>query len=205
MGIKGLFKSLMWSYGNGLKTISFRVSGNCLMRIYNSEIELSQDSTLEIGLEDRKHSSHPFFQKSKLRIVENSKLRIKEGFVSIGSGSVIDISSEGLLQIGANSYINGRATIICEEEIRIGKNVKMAWDITIMDTDRHDLENNGKVVNKDEKVVIEDDVWVGHDVNIKKGVTIGENSVVASGSTVTKSIPPNSLAAGSPAKIRREL
>ena len=53
----------------------------------------------------------------------------------------------------------------------------------------------------DQPVVIEDDVWVGANVTILKGVTIGHGSVVAAGAVVTKSCPPYSIIGGVPAKL----
>jgi acetyltransferase-like isoleucine patch superfamily enzyme len=54
-------------------------------------------------------------------------------------------------------------------------------------------------------VKIADNVWVGMNAVILKGVTLGENSVVAAGSVVTKSVPPNMVVAGNPAVIVRQL
>jgi maltose O-acetyltransferase len=54
-------------------------------------------------------------------------------------------------------------------------------------------------------VKIGDNVWIGHDVTIMKGVTIGENSIIATGSIVTKDVPHNSIAAGNPAKVIGEI
>lgn len=54
-------------------------------------------------------------------------------------------------------------------------------------------------------IVIEDNVWIGAHVAVMPGVTIGEGSVIAAGSTVTRDIPANSLAMGSPAKVIRTI
>ncbi|MDD2229124.1 MAG: acyltransferase [Candidatus Cloacimonetes bacterium] len=54
-------------------------------------------------------------------------------------------------------------------------------------------------------VIIEDDVWIAISVDILPGVTIGEGSIIASGSVVTKSIPPLVFAAGSPAEVKKDL
>ncbi len=54
-------------------------------------------------------------------------------------------------------------------------------------------------------IVIADKVWLGMNVTVLKGVTIGEGSVVAAGSIVTKNVPPWTLVAGNPARIIREL
>ena len=58
---------------------------------------------------------------------------------------------------------------------------------------------------KSAPIRIEDKVWIGMDVLILKGVTIGEGSVVAARSVVTKSIPPYSLVAGNPARVVKSL
>jgi acetyltransferase-like isoleucine patch superfamily enzyme len=54
-------------------------------------------------------------------------------------------------------------------------------------------------------VIISDNVWIGMNAIILKGVTIGENSVVAAGAVVTKSVPANCVVAGNPATLAREL
>nr|WP_269851768.1 DapH/DapD/GlmU-related protein [Methanosarcina horonobensis] len=51
------------------------------------------------------------------------------------------------------------------------------------------------------KISIEDDVWIGTNATILPGVTIGKNSVIGAGAVVNKSIPPNSVVVGIPAKI----
>ena len=78
----------------------------------------------------------------------------------------------------------------------------------ISDTDFHSISYlirrnpvEDKYAHKSLPVVIEDDVWLGMNVTVLKGVTIGSGSVVAAGSVVVKDIPPHSLAAGNPAKV----
>ncbi|HET6421454.1 MAG TPA: DapH/DapD/GlmU-related protein [Geobacteraceae bacterium] len=56
-----------------------------------------------------------------------------------------------------------------------------------------------------EPVVIGDEVWLGANVTVLKGVTISENTIVAAGSLVTRSLPPNVIAAGSPARVLRQI
>nr|WP_143033346.1 DapH/DapD/GlmU-related protein [Prevotellamassilia timonensis] len=51
------------------------------------------------------------------------------------------------------------------------------------------------------KVIIEDDCWIGFNVIILPGVTIGKGSIIGAGAVVTKSIPPYSVAGGVPAKV----
>ncbi len=55
-----------------------------------------------------------------------------------------------------------------------------------------------------EPTVVERDVWIGHGVTVLQGVRIGEGSVIAAGSVVTKDGPPNSIVAGNPGRVLRE-
>ena len=55
------------------------------------------------------------------------------------------------------------------------------------------------------RIIIEKNVWIGANVSILSGVTIGENSIIGAGSVVTKSIPKNSIAFGNPCKISKEI
>lgn len=63
------------------------------------------------------------------------------------------------------------------------------------------MDSTEKLPENDAPVVIEDDVWVGSNVTILKGVTIGRGSVIAARAVVTKSCPPYSIIGGVPAKV----
>ena len=113
------------------------------------------------------------------------------------SGIRFEIGPEGHLSIGNGTYINRNALIICEQEVRIGRNCKISWDVIIMDSDLHPL-NSETVENK--PVHIHDKVWIGCRVIILKGITIGEGAVIAAGSVVTKDVPPYTIYGGNPAR-----
>jgi acetyltransferase-like isoleucine patch superfamily enzyme len=114
------------------------------------------------------------------------------------------------LYIGDNVGISQTA-LICHKSIKILNNVKMGGGTSVYDTDFHPLDPDIRKQKNDiqhkEKapVVIEDNVFIGAHVIILKGVTIGENSIVGAGSVVTKSIPPNQIWAGNPAKFIRNV
>ncbi len=78
----------------------------------------------------------------------------------------------------------------------------------IVDNDSHrvsiDVEERRKLPNS-APILIEENVWVGMNSLILKGVTIGKNSIVAAHSVVTKHVPENVLVAGNPAKIIKNL
>lgn len=119
------------------------------------------------------------------------------------SGVRLEIGPKATLSIGNGTYLNRNTLIICEEHIEIGEKCKIAWDVIIMDSDLHPINESTPIVNK--PVRIEDDVWIGCRSIILKGVTIGYGAVIAAGSVVTKNVPPRTVYGGSPAKLIAEL
>lgn len=113
------------------------------------------------------------------------------------SGVRIEVGEDGRLFIGNGTYINRNTLIVAEEDIHIGSDCKIAWDVVIMDSDLHPL-NSDRVLH--DPVRIGDNVWIGCRCIILKGVTIGEGAVVAAGSVVTKDVPPHTVYGGSPAR-----
>jgi acetyltransferase-like isoleucine patch superfamily enzyme len=143
--------------------------------------------------------------------------------LQVGDQSIIhaDISFEekaGELQIGSRTFI-GRSNLVCYRSITIGDDVIMSWGVTVVDHDSHSIEwvkryndvFNWKDRRKDWRdianapVVISNKAWIGFNVSILKGVTVGEGAVIGACSVVTRDIPPYSLAVGNPAKVIRSL
>lgn len=92
------------------------------------------------------------------------------------------------------------------KSIAIGNNVKIGANCMLMDTDAHNKDyivRRGQYTDWGESspIIIEDDVFIGMNCIILKGVTIGARSIIAAGSVVTKSIPPDCIAGGNPAKV----
>lgn len=112
-----------------------------------------------------------------------------------------------VLKIGSNVGMSGSA-IVCHENIEIGDHVLLGVNASIYDSDLHPidhLERRSSMKAKTAPVFIEDDVWLCANVLVLKGVRIGARSVIAANSVVTKDIPPDTLAAGNPASIIRQL
>jgi acetyltransferase-like isoleucine patch superfamily enzyme len=123
-----------------------------------------------------------------------------------------DPSSTGpLIQIGADVEMNDYVHIGAIESVTIGNRVLIASKVFITDHDHGSYGKDG--VQTDPRispskrpltalpVVIEDDVWLGEFVSVLAGVRIGRGSVIGTMSTVTRDIPPYSIAVGSPARI----
>ena len=105
--------------------------------------------------------------------------------------------------MGQFCFVNSGNVWNCEGDLKIGTNVIFGQDVMIQ-TSNHDVEGNfipyGDRMIKD-RVVIEDNVWIGSRVLILPGVTMGEGAVVGAGSVVTKDIERYSICGGVPAKF----
>ena len=128
--------------------------------------------------------------------------KLMAGNCQFYSGVRLEIGPKATLLIGNGTYLNRNTLIVCEDRVEIGENCRIAWDVNIMDSDLHPIDET-PIVNK--PVRIEDNVWIGCRSIILKGVTIGNGAVVAAGSVVTKNIPPRTVFGGSPAKLIAEL
>jgi len=137
--------------------------------------------------------------------------------VSCYAGCSFSIGENGQCTIGDFTLLNG-ALIMAEEKIEIGSFCLVSWNVGIADSDFHPLEPAQRLIDaqalapyhknrplrpklKTAPVKIGDNVWIGMNAVILKGVTIGENSVVAAGAVVTKSVEPNTIVAGNPAQV----
>lgn len=117
-----------------------------------------------------------------------------------------DTSENAIIEIGDDTRING-ASIHATEKIIIGKNCLIASNVTILDSDGHGVFMSERTLSNPVSlpVLIEDNVWIGMNSIILKGVTIGKNSIIGAGSVVTKSVPANCIAAGNPARVVKSI
>lgn len=146
----------------------------------------------------------PYFCGKMPLVVNKGDFRVGDKFQMTNTQfkSQITCAEDAELIIGNNTFINQGSNIYAGKSLYIGDNVVIADLVAIHDNNFHSVEYDS-VLKK--PVVIESNVWIGMRSIILPGVTIGKNSVVAAGSVVTKSFPPNSLIGGSPAKLIREL
>lgn len=139
---------------------------------------------------------------------------IKKGFkvcgdrVKIGAGC--ELKPLENISVGSNVEIGPRALFwTTRAEIKIGNHVIFGPGVTIITGDHPtdivgkfimDIQDSEKTSKYDETVIIEDDVWVGCNVTILKGVHIGKGAVIAAGSVVTKDVDEFGIYAGVPAR-----
>lgn len=108
------------------------------------------------------------------------------------------------IRVGKNFFMNQACTFMDRGGITIGDDVFIAPKVCLT-TINHDFNPYNRRATFCKPIVIKDRVWIGINVTICPGVTIGENSVIAAGSVVTKDVPPNVIVAGNPAKVIKQL
>ncbi|MDX2226746.1 MAG: acyltransferase [Verrucomicrobiae bacterium] len=140
--------------------------------------------------------------------------------VSCYGGCSFAVGANGYVEVGDHTLLNG-ALLMAEESIRIGKYCLISWGVGIADSDFHPIDPalrradalalNPWSTHKERPpigtrpVIIGDTVWIGMNAVILKGVTIGDNSIIAAGAMVTKDVPANVVVAGNPAQVVKKL
>jgi acetyltransferase-like isoleucine patch superfamily enzyme len=141
--------------------------------------------------------------------------------LTIGAHSTMDgvhfaLGEQARMEIGDYCYFTN-AILLCELEIRIGSYVVIGWNATLADTDFHPIEPADRIADavacsplangrpRPEitrlPVVIEDDVWIGPNATILKGVRLGSGSLIEAGALVTHDVPARSRVLGNPARV----
>lgn len=108
--------------------------------------------------------------------------------------------------IGARTFVNWNLTSLDVAKVTIGDDVQIGPNVQLL-TATHPIDPQPRREKWEaaEPITLEDNVWLGGGVIVCPGVTIGENTVVGAGSVVTKDLPADVVAVGSPARVIREL
>lgn len=160
----------------------------------NSEIELK--GRLVMGSKRVKGNK----VSTRIQMDDLTKITVNGTFM-VNEESYIWVTHSGHLILDGG-FINEKVTITCASEVHIGKNAHIAREASIRDYDGHYIETPNYRTAK--PVYIGENVWIGYRALIMKGVTIGDGSIVAANSVVTKDVPPHCIVAGNPAKVIRE-
>lgn len=120
---------------------------------------------------------------------------------------ILTIDEESEVLIGNDVVFSNGVSIYAKTKVTIGDKTMIGINCFIIDNDGHDLSAEGRMSGtpKSAAITIGKNVAIYYNSIILKGVTIGENSVIGSGSIVTRDIPANVFAAGNPAKVIRNL
>ena len=115
----------------------------------------------------------------------------------------ITMDGDSTLLIGENAGIRDVQFVLKDADIEVGKLCMFSNHILLRNTDSHkviNLEDN-QVTNVSRNIRLGEHVWIGQNATILKGVNIGNDSIVAMGTIVTKDVPANSIVAGVPSKV----
>lgn len=130
---------------------------------------------------------------------------------SWNSGCKLLVQKNAMLTIGDNSGMNG-AMIYCNCKVVIGSHVKIGGGTRISDSNHHSLDylarRDASIDSQtavSAPIEIGNDVFIGANSYIGKGVTIGDRAIIAAGSVVVKSIPEDEIWGGNPAKFIKRL
>jgi acetyltransferase-like isoleucine patch superfamily enzyme len=109
------------------------------------------------------------------------------------------------ISVGNNVFVNQNCTFYDLGGLDIGDDVMIGPNVSII-TAGHPLEpSRRRSTTVGKPIVIEKNVWIAAGATIIGGVSVGENSVVAAGSVVTRDVPPNTLVGGNPARVIRSI
>lgn len=137
---------------------------------------------------------------TNLRMDARSSLVVHGNFDIFYGGDVICFAGASL-ELGSG-FCNSNLILRCTQRIVIGDDTAISHNVTIMDSDAHEIMGGGHTKTK--PVRIGSHVWIGSGAKILKGVTLGDGAIVAAGAVVTKDVPAGCIAAGTPARIVRE-
>ncbi len=191
---------------------------NCLLNLGRSSIDTRIAKILawwwgiEIGQRCRFYGL-PLFRRlpgSRIHIGGNCQFRSSRwsNLVGINRPCIVStLKDTAAVEIGEDCGFSG--TIIgCASRISIGDRVMCGANVTITDTDWHAIDWRDRLAGRTgdaSPVAIGDDVWLGMNVIVLKGVEVGSQTVVGAGSIVTRSLPAGVIAAGQPAVVIRKL
>lgn len=134
--------------------------------------------------------------------------RYSPGFYD-GSIYIEARNSGSVISFGRGVRINNNVSIIAEGDgVEIGDNVFIGMGCVLMDTDGHPVDADSRLAMRPAATApirVGNQVFIGNNVTVLKGVSIGDNSVIAAGSVVTKSLPANVVCGGVPARVIKEV
>jgi len=133
------------------------------------------------------------------------------------AGRIIFEKENACISIGKRVFMNG--ALLAANNIRIDDDAMVSWGVTITDHNSHSIsftERKNDIPDweagrkdwstvKTSTVHVHKKAWIGFNSIILKGVTIGEGAIIGAGSVVTKDVPPWTIVAGNPARVKREI
>lgn len=205
--LKKISKISVWKFikYNYLTKGIKRKKGTYILPYKNAILEMGKNA--ELILEGRIRFGINKLNGSKaetmVRIQKNAKW-IVHGEAWLFFDTFIDVHPGAVFETGFFS-MNGGSVIVVGKRIEFGQNIMIGRDVTIYDSDFHQILNeNGKPSNFSKEVKIGNDVWLTNKVMVLKGVTIGDGALISAMTLIRKDVPAHALVAGIPGKVIKD-
>jgi galactoside O-acetyltransferase len=173
-------------------------------KLYFESPELLEDK--EFALENLAD-----FNSTRPSEIHRREKLLHEMFAEVGEGCYLEPPLHANwggknVYLGNHVYANFNLTLVDDCDIRIGDNVMMGPNVTL-DCGTHPISPSLRLKGAQYNlpITIEENVWIGANVIVLPGVTIHKNSVIGAGSVVTKDIPENVVAVGTPCHVQRKI
>ena len=170
---------------------------NCIIGIIKCLIyKLFYFRRLELKKLPKINNNFVFATQNGSKIKFDGSIRARKNFS-------IRAYNKGTVKIGDGTFFNDNCSINCQYDISIGKNCFFGPNVQIIDND-HDYKGNKENYIID-RVCIGNNVWIGANCIILKGVEIGDNAVIAAGSIITKDVDANKIVYNKLNRIERNI
>lgn len=199
------FSFTNWRTFFNLNFLSSKVVRRCRLPYIggrNTIVQLDDNSSIKFNR--RLKTGVRQVKKSNLQtriLLEHDSSLIVDGNFSVYAGCYIRLLPNSRL-ILKGGFINENVQITVGEHIEIGEGATIGRDVVIRSYDGHYIDIPGYKIS--EPIIIGKHVWIGQGATILKGVSIGDGSIIAAGSVVTKDVPAGCIVGGIPAKIIKE-
>ena len=189
------FGAFRLRWGSALH-VGGRVSPN--LRLVHLRIERGGRLELEPGVATEREKGNRIW----IQVGGRLQLGARTWLRTEGATNQITVGPGAAIRIGPDSLLNG-VMLHAKVSIEIGSDARIGFGARILDSDLHDLDR--ETPERSDPIRIGDRVWIGCDVLVLRGVSVGDDTVVGAGSIVTSDLPARVLALGAPAKPVRNL
>ena len=111
-----------------------------------------------------------------------------DGPARLGNGFKLSLASGARVSFGESFVLSAESQIVSRRSITFGRDCLISWDVLILDSDFHPvIDAAGRESARDAPITLGDRVWVGARATVLKGVTLGDDVIVAAGAVVTRS------------------
>jgi acetyltransferase-like isoleucine patch superfamily enzyme len=199
--------------------------------VIRGDVRIGDNCSVVIGDNFRQFEAQLSLEKAEIRLGDDclleavpplqSQVRVVAGSMTVGDNTSIRGSIDvagGTFSFGSNGFLNPGSEIRCEERVEIGDYVLISYSVDVFDTNTHSTDWRDRRREVDDghpngtnprhqrpntaPIRLGDDVWIGKDAAILKGVEVGSRSIVGTRAVVTRSCPDDSLMTGNPAVVR---